>query len=119
MDVSLRGTDETTPNSRVTVRRGLTIEVVDGQWVWAETGECLLSDPPIIRGVYVDESRRVRYRGYVQVHNNVLTFDSVRFRKDACSVIEAVLVRAGLPPPVIHPMVVPHVAAVALYLYRD
>lgn len=112
-----RVTAATTDHVEIPVRRGLTVLVNGTQWVWKERGSVLASAIPVVTRVYRGRNGRIRYRGHVLM-NGVFPFDSSRFRKDAVAVVEAAVLQAdhAVPPP-FHPVIAPHVADVACYLY--
>jgi hypothetical protein len=104
-------------HTEVQIRPGLTVAVTPTGWVHAETGKTLLDAVPVVTAVTRDGAA-VRTTGLVAYRMDQFSFSTKRFRRDPLAVVERVLVTNGQPPPTAHPMIVPHVAALALYLHK-
>jgi hypothetical protein len=105
------------PLRRVTAAKEFTIVETVGGWIWDETGQVLTEAYPA--DVRVERVGGVlRYRGLIIYGKTILHFVSRRFRHDPVAVIMATLLRAGIDPPNIHPRLVPHLAATALYFSK-
>lgn len=105
-------------NTLVPLRRGLTVEIDGTGWSHQETGMLLTRAVPYVTRIYRDEARKIRYVGFIKYGAAMYHFDSSQFRKNPAAVIEATMLRHGVDPPAIHPIVVPYIATLALFLRK-
>lgn len=103
------------PIGSVPIRRGLTVTVTENGFVWDEKAELLCRALVQVSRIYRGDDGRVRYRGYVLYGGVSHPFDTSRFRKDPCGVVERAVLRSGMDPPPVHPALAPHLAAIVLY----
>jgi hypothetical protein len=101
--------------NQITIRRGLTIvDTVDG-WLWDEKGMIVATAVPT--NVYAYRNgNKTRHKGFIRYGDQFYPFDTGRFRTDTFAVVEATLLKNGVTPPLVHPIIANSMADIALYL---